>query len=91
MAEYLKESIKDFPENCDSPQNTPAGAHLFEVNDDSPKISEAKRKLLHSIVAKLLSVTKRGRPDIQVPIAFLTSRISKAVKDDWKKFKRLLQ
>jgi hypothetical protein len=46
---------------------------------------------LHSIVAKLLFVGKRARPDTQVPIAFLTSRVTKADEDDWKKLKRMLQ
>jgi hypothetical protein len=49
------------------------------------------RKNLHSIVAKLLLVAKRARPDTQVPIAFLTSRVMKADEDDWKKLKRLLE
>jgi hypothetical protein len=46
---------------------------------------------LHSIVALLLFITKQGRPDIQVPIAFLTLLVSKADTDNWKKLKCLLQ
>jgi hypothetical protein len=92
MINYLKESIEAFPEDCTttSKVNTPAASHLFEVNEECQKISVTDRKKNH-IVAKLLFVAKRGRPDIQVPIAFLTSRFTKADEDDWKKLKRLLQ
>ena len=41
-------------------------------------------------MAKLLFVTTRGRPDIFLPIAFLTSRVNKADTDDWLKLRRLL-
>lgn len=40
---------------------------------------------------KLLFVSGRARPDIQVPIAFFTSRVTKADRDDWKKLKHLLE
>eukprot|EP00980_Cylindrotheca_fusiformis_P021016 scaffold8031_cov82-Cylindrotheca_fusiformis.AAC.1 len=59
---------------------------------NAEKLDEDDRKLLHSITAKLLFVSRRARPgDIQVAIAFLTSRVTKADRDDWKKLKRVLQ
>lgn len=91
MISYLKEALDAFPEDCTANANTPAASHLFEVNQECPKISEPDRQNMHSIVAKLLFVGKRARPDIQVPIAFLTSRVTKADQDDWKKLKRMLQ
>ena len=33
----------------------------------------------------------KARPDIQVPIAYLSPRVTKADKDDWKKLKWMLQ
>ena len=90
MKDYLLEGIEDFPEDCTASVNTPAGPHLFEVNDSAKKIPEKDRKIFHSIVAKMLFVSRRGRPDIQVTIAFLTSRVSKTDVDDWKKLKRML-
>jgi hypothetical protein len=91
MIDYLKECIADFPEDCSAHVRNPAATHLFDVDVASPKISEEKRKLLHSTTAKLLFVAKRARPDIQVPISFLSSRVTRADEDDWKKLKRLLQ
>jgi hypothetical protein len=48
-------------------------------------------KVFHKTVTKLLFLGKRGRPDAQLPIAFLCTRTMKSDTDDWKKLKRLLQ
>jgi hypothetical protein len=91
MIDYLTECIEDFGEDCSAIVATPAGRHVFESNPDCLKLSEERRKKLHSIVAKLLFVAMRARPDIQVPVSYLTSRVTKADEDDWKKLKRMLQ
>jgi predicted Rdx family selenoprotein len=91
MNGYIKEALQAFPEDCTKAAKTPGGTHLFEIDENCAKIYEKNRKILHSIVAKLLFVTKRARPDISVPISFLTSRVTKADEDDWKKLKRLLE
>ena len=90
MVDYLKEALLAFPEDCNKKVHTPAAEHLFSVNDDCEKLDEGRRKTLHQIVAKLLFVANRARPDIVVPISFLSSRVTKADTDDWKKLKRLL-
>jgi hypothetical protein len=79
-----------FPEDCTGHAATPARNHLFKVKPTGTKLSEERRTLLHSITAKLLFGSKRARPDSQVPISFLTSRVTKADVDDWGKLKWLL-
>ena len=64
---------------------------MFNVDEDSPLLSEKKAKAFHKIVAKLLFVCCRGRPDINVAISFLTTRVSKSNDGDFKKLKRMLQ
>ena len=91
MKDYIREALKEFGEDCSAKAASPAASHLFQVNPKGIPLAEEKRKLLHSITAKLLFVSSRARPDIQVPIAFLTTRVTKADEDDWKKLKRLLQ
>jgi hypothetical protein len=91
MKDYIQEAIDMFPEDCTGVVSTPAANHLFKVNPTGTRLSEDRRKLLHSITAKLLFVSKRARPDSQVPIAFLTSRVTKADIDDWGKLWRLLK
>ena len=57
MSDYLIECIADFVEDCSKVVATPAGNHIFESNPDCPKLTEVKRKKLHSSVAKLLFAT----------------------------------
>eukprot|EP00980_Cylindrotheca_fusiformis_P018032 scaffold5767_cov92-Cylindrotheca_fusiformis.AAC.4 len=93
MMDYIREAIEAFPEDCSRRAVTPATNSLFKINPDATKLPKEKRELLHSLTAKslLFLSTKRARPDIQVPISFLTGRVTKANDDDWKKLKRLLK
>jgi hypothetical protein len=91
MKDYITEAIDVFPEDCGEACTSPGTTGLFHVDEKAKLLPEPERKLLHSLVAKLLFVSKRGRPDIQVPISFLTSRVTKADTDDWRKLKRVLQ
>jgi hypothetical protein len=91
MSDYIKEAIEMFPEDCEKGATSPAALHLFKTNPDGILLSKIDRELFHSIVAKLLYVGKKARPDILVAIAFLTSRVTCADADDWKKLRRLLR
>lgn len=51
----------------------------------------ARREIFHSVTAKLLYVSHRGRLDIELPIAFLCTRVSKSTEQDWGKLKRVLE
>ena len=91
MIDYLKDTVTELPENCDVTITTPAASHLFDVNEKQEKLDHEKKQLFHTFVAKLLFVSKRGRPDIQVAIAFLSTRVIEPDIDDWKKLTRLLR
>ena len=90
MVGYLEDAVKEFPEEISTAAKTPAGLHLFEVDNNAKKLDLEKAKIFHRIVAMLLFVCKRARPDIHVAVAFLTTRTTKSDVDDWKKLKRLL-
>jgi hypothetical protein len=91
MDEMIQECLGAFGESLESmAAKTPAANHLFAVNEDCEKLSEQLREKFHSIVAKLLYVAKRVRPDILTAISFLSRRVRVADMDDWKKLKRLL-
>ena len=70
---------------------SPAGQHLFNVNENCPKLSKEQAELFHHLTAKLLYLRKRTRPDIQTPVAFLTTRVSSPDHDDYKKLGRCLK
>lgn len=90
MEDYLKDAIDEFPDPLTRNASTPASPYLFEVSNTTSKLNEEKAKVFHRIVAMLLFVSKRGRPDIQVAIAFLSTRTTKSDEDDWKKLQRVL-
>lgn len=50
---------------------TPAGSNLFKTNDDAAKLLEDETGQFHRSVEQLLFLSKRTRPDLQTPVAFL--------------------
>ena len=90
MRHHLEEALEMFSNDTGKNVNSPAVIHLFEFNESCEKLNENDAALFHSTVAKLLFLSKRARPDVMVVIVFLTTRVSKSDKDDWKKLERLL-
>jgi hypothetical protein len=70
---------------------TPAAEHLFKIDKDAVKLDEEMGKVFHNFVAKCLFLTKRARPDIHTPVAFLTTRVREPDEDDWKKLQRMIR
>ncbi len=92
MSEYVSEAIEDFQEEIQHEATTPAKKSLFEIDESSPKLNTAKHDNFHSIVAKLLYISKRARPDILLLVAFLCMRATKSTEqEDWTKLKRVLE
>jgi hypothetical protein len=69
---------------------SPAAGHLFHVQEDAPKLDTAGSKRFHSLVAKLLFLAKRVRPEILPAVIFLTTRVNGPDTDDDKKLTRIL-
>ena len=91
MMEYLYEVLVDLPREFDGEASTPAASHLFDVDEDSPLVSEDRAQFFHTYVAKTLFVCKRVRPDLQTAVSFLCTRVKHCTEEDWKKLKRMLQ
>jgi len=66
---------------------TPAKSGLFDTNVDGDRIDSV---LFHSIVAKLLYLGKRGRPDILLPVQYLCTRVKNPTSEDQRKLERVL-
>ncbi len=82
--DQVQEALNKFGETYGHHVSSPCANHLWDVNENAEKLSKEKSDLFHSIVAKLLYITKRSRPDIVTAVAFLTTRVSKNDVDDWK-------
>ena len=50
-----------------------------------------KRKEFHSLVAKLLYLAKKSRPECLTAVAFLATRVTRCTDQDWEKLTRLLR
>jgi hypothetical protein len=75
MKDYIKEAIAEFGEDITRTTTTPAKRNLFEIDETSEALPDPEREIFHSIVAKLLYVSVRGRMNIQLAIAFLCTRV----------------
>ena len=75
MKEYLKEAIADSGMDATKVTPTPVRRDLFNVDDGSEQLDKRQGEIFHSIVAKLLYVTKRARTNAQLAIAFLCTRV----------------
>lgn len=90
MKKQLEEAINMANESLDKIVSTPANRRLFEISDNAEELDNQKSKLFHSIVAKLLYICKRSRPDLETAVSFLCTRVSKCDIEDWKKLIRVL-
>ena len=86
----VQEAIDKFPQDSLREIQSPAGQGLFNVDEELQPLPEDKADLFHSIVAKLLWLEKRVRPDIEPTISFLTTRVSEPNTSDWEKLARLI-
>jgi hypothetical protein len=91
MPNYEEEILAECPEELlGRGVTTPASLHLFDTDDEAPKLSEEKSEIFHHLVAKLLYMCKRTRPDLQTAVAFLTTRVKAPDIADWRKLGRCL-
>jgi len=86
MFDFLEDVIVEAPENLKcSKSQYPGNNNLFKVSKTSPLLSIDDAELFHRLVARLLFASKRGRPDIQVCVAFLCTRVKAPTEEDYKK------
>jgi hypothetical protein len=90
MFDYIENLLEGAPDDMDGTAVTPAGVHLFDVNDSADKLCGAESDLYHHITAQLLYLCKRACPDIQIAVAFLCTRVSCPDMDDRKKLTRVV-
>ena len=91
MKDYIENILKEMPADMAGVAPTPAANHLFDVNDDGEKLNDEQKEFFHHVVAQLLFLCKRARPDIQTAIAFLCTRVQKPDTDDYKKLCRVIK
>ena len=82
---YRFESVQRFIDDAtDMPGEavTPVAIHLIVVNEQCHKLDEDTSQRFHKIVAKLLLLSKRARPDILTVVVFLAIRVTSLDNDN---------
>ena len=91
MPQYIDDLLSECPDSImKGTSTTPAANHLFQVDEDAEKLNAMDAVLYHHLVAKLLYLGKRTRPDLLTAISFLCTRIQSPDIDDFKKLGRCL-
>ena len=92
MPEYIDTLMKEIPPDLlKGVSTTPAAGHLFVTNPDAEKLNEVQASEYHHLVAKMLYLAKRTRPDLLLAVSFLCTRVTSPDVDDWKKLGRCLR
>ena len=89
MTAYAKKLLDELPTSFRGTATTPAASHLFDVNENCEKLDKDDAEFFHHVVAQLLFLGKRGRPDLLTAIAFMTTRVKAPDVDDYKKLQRV--
>ena len=67
---------------------SPATDGLFECRDDAEQVAEPTRVWFHKIVAMVLYLAKRTKPECLTAVSYLSTRVTKCTTDDVDKLQR---
>ena len=89
----MKGYVEDMPMCSDTTggARTPGTENHFSVRADGIMATDAEQGHFHTMVAKLLYLAKRARPDCLTAVAFLATRVSRCDSDDLEKLARLIR
>jgi hypothetical protein len=88
MTYYIKKLLEGH--NNLQPKATPGGKNAFVIKEGMQQLSEEKRRLFYTQVARLLYLSNRSRPDVLTVMSFLCTQVQYATEEDWKKLERVL-
>jgi hypothetical protein len=84
---YVKQLLKDWMHVAK--RYSPGNKDTFKVDSTAVLLNEKMRKVFHSMVARVLYVSKRVRMDTLVVTSFLCTRVTKATVEDQAKLEYL--
>jgi hypothetical protein len=92
MPGYSAECVQVFTDHDDTvgKATSPGDAKLFDIDEASATLPPDKTEAFKSIVAKVLFLATRVRPDLLATVSFLSSRVKCSTVEDWSKLRRLI-
>ena len=92
MMHYVDRIIQEFPIELRKKVVTiPSNSKLFEVRRDTKKLEKPRSRTFHRLVAQLLYLVKRARPDLAPAVPFLKTRVTCPDNDDWRKLRHVIE
>ena len=92
MYDFLEDILEDAPDDMDGTNaRTPVKSNLFTVDHNSPLLNAKEVDAFHRKTACLLFAAKRARPDIQVAVAYLCTRVKAPDQSDYAKLTRVIR
>jgi hypothetical protein len=91
MYDYLEDILDEMPNDMNGTAPTPASDNLFDVDEDSIALNEKESDFFHRTTARLLFAAKRARPDLQVAVAYLCTRVKAPTQSDYRKLTRVIK
>ena len=88
MNKYIEKLIEE--NKISNVSQTPAANDLFIIDKESVRLNANEKEEFHKVVAQLLFLSTRVRPDIILPVIFLTARVQDPTVQDQKKLTRIL-
>jgi len=83
MSFYVKRLLEDAKDKMNPVVYASLGTkETFVANDEKKRLQESERVFFHSTVAKLLYLSKRGRPNILMVVTYLCMRVQNATVED---------
>ena len=83
MYDYIDNFLEDLPSEMRGSTQSHASSMLFKINIENPiLLKKLEQETFHQRVAQLLYLSKRAQPDIQLPVAFLCTRMQFPDTDD---------
>jgi hypothetical protein len=90
MDGYVDNVLDSFPEyRSIRKSTTPAAMNLFKPGTGR-LLCDKDKKRFHTTTARLLYLSKRTRPDIQLPVLYLCTRVKSPTTDDDSKLSKIL-
>ena len=89
----MKNNIEELLKYTETKTSAPTSAevNLLDVNDKNELLSDVERAKFHTVVAKLLYLSKRARPDILLATSYLTTRVTRETEGELEKLSRCLE
>jgi hypothetical protein len=85
MFDYFEDILSEMPTDMEGAARTPAQDDLFTVDESSPLLNEKDADFYHPTTARLLFAAKRARPDLQVAVAYMCTRVKAPTVSDYHK------